>query len=237
MFVYERHLADYGDEVKSLEEKRQRFLSRLEPVGVFTALDVPFASARPGRGEGADNRRVPPRRSLLLHVGNSLVLHGNTPVSGPARRNHADRQRSLLWRHRRRPLRRGRRQVQLLSERLEEENIRAVYTSPLSRTVETATILARPHGLVPQTEDGLREISHGRWEGLSRRDVEERFHDEDTEWEADPFTVAPEGGESGVSVLARALPVIRAIVARHEETVRARRVAQSHAALDQFEPA
>ena len=41
MLVYERHLADYGDEVKSLEEKRQRFLSRLEPVGVFTALDVP----------------------------------------------------------------------------------------------------------------------------------------------------------------------------------------------------
>ncbi len=111
----------------------------------------------------------------------------------------------------------GRRQVQSLSERLEEENIRAVYTSPLSRTVETATVLARPHGLVPQTEDGLREISHGRWEGLSRREVEERFHDEYMAWEADPFTVAPEGGESGVSVLARALPVIRAIVARHDQ--------------------
>jgi hypothetical protein len=41
MLVYERHLADYGDEMKSLEEQRQRFLARLEPVGVFTALDVP----------------------------------------------------------------------------------------------------------------------------------------------------------------------------------------------------
>jgi pullulanase/glycogen debranching enzyme len=41
MIVYERHLADYSDEVKSLEEKRQQFLSRMEPVGVFTALDVP----------------------------------------------------------------------------------------------------------------------------------------------------------------------------------------------------
>jgi broad specificity phosphatase PhoE len=109
----------------------------------------------------------------------------------------------------------GRRQVQLLSERLEEESIRAVYTSPLSRTLETASILARPHNLVPQTEEGLREISHGRWETLSRREVEERFHDEYMAWETDPFTVAPEGGESGVSVLARALPVIRAIVARH----------------------
>jgi hypothetical protein len=41
MLVYEKHLADYGDEVKGLEEQRQRFLLRAEPLGVFTALDVP----------------------------------------------------------------------------------------------------------------------------------------------------------------------------------------------------
>ena len=35
-------------------------------------------------------------------------------------------------------------------------------------------------------------------------------------WEADPFTFAPEGGESGVSVLARALPVVRDIVVSNE---------------------
>jgi broad specificity phosphatase PhoE len=110
----------------------------------------------------------------------------------------------------------GRRQVQLLAERLEEEAIGAVYTSPLGRTLETATILAKPHELVPQTEDGLREISHGHWEGLTRQDVESRFPGEYAAWEMDPFTVAPEGGESGVSVLARALPVIRRIVPRHE---------------------
>jgi probable phosphoglycerate mutase len=110
----------------------------------------------------------------------------------------------------------GRRQVKLLAERLEEEQIRAIYTSPLSRTLETATILAKPHGLVPQGDEGLREITHGRWEGLTRRDVEVQFHDEYAAWEMDPFTVAPEGGESGVSVLARALPVIRRIVSQHE---------------------
>jgi broad specificity phosphatase PhoE len=110
----------------------------------------------------------------------------------------------------------GRRQVQLLAERLSGEDIEAVYCSPLSRTLETAVILANPHGLTPKPEDGLREISHGRWEGMSRREVEERFSDEYAAWEMDPFTVAPEGGESGVAVLARALPVIRAIVSRHD---------------------
>ena len=35
-------------------------------------------------------------------------------------------------------------------------------------------------------------------------------------WEADPFTYAPPGAESGVAVLARALPAIREIVTAHE---------------------
>ena len=41
MLVYEKHLADFDDEVKTLEDKRQHFLMRMEALGVFTALDVP----------------------------------------------------------------------------------------------------------------------------------------------------------------------------------------------------
>ena len=110
----------------------------------------------------------------------------------------------------------GRHQVARLSERLAHDAITAVYCSPLSRTVETAEILARPHGLPLVRRDGLREITHGRWEGLTRREVEERYAEEYAAWEADPFTFAPEGGESGLVVLARALPVIREIVVSHQ---------------------
>lgn len=109
----------------------------------------------------------------------------------------------------------GRAQVECLAARLSGEPITAVYCSPLSRAIETATILSAPHALAPVHRDGLREISHGRWEGLTRREVEERFGGEYQAWEADPFTFAPVGGESGVSVLARALPVIREIVVTH----------------------
>lgn len=110
----------------------------------------------------------------------------------------------------------GRAQVARLAERLAGHHIAAVYTSPLARTVQTAEILARPHGLEAVREDGLREISHGHWEGLTRSEVEERFQEEYASWEADPFTVAPAGGESGLAVLARALPVIRRIAVAHE---------------------
>jgi probable phosphoglycerate mutase len=109
----------------------------------------------------------------------------------------------------------GREQVRSLARRLAGDTISAVYCSPLSRTVETATILAEPHGLTLVHRDGLREISHGRWEGLTRTEVERSFPDEYTAWEADPFTFAPKDGESGVGVLARALPVIREIVVSH----------------------
>jgi quinol monooxygenase YgiN len=41
MLVYEKHLADFESQVKVLERRRQEFLVRVEPVGVFSALDVP----------------------------------------------------------------------------------------------------------------------------------------------------------------------------------------------------
>ena len=109
----------------------------------------------------------------------------------------------------------GRRQVHRLAERLAGESIAAAYTSPMSRAVATAEILCQPHRLTPVICDGLQEISHGHWEGLTRAEVEARFGDEYRLWEADPFTFAPLGGESGLSVLARALPVIREMVSTH----------------------
>lgn len=116
----------------------------------------------------------------------------------------------------------GRAQARALAERLAADSgeakpsrLAALYASPLSRTVETATLIGKPHALVPVTDPGLREIDHGHWEGLTRKEVEARFPEEYGAWEEDPFTFAPEGGESGLSVMARALPVVRSIVLRH----------------------
>lgn len=41
MVVYERHLSDFSKEVEDLEARRAQFVTRLEPLGVFSALDVP----------------------------------------------------------------------------------------------------------------------------------------------------------------------------------------------------
>jgi probable phosphoglycerate mutase len=109
----------------------------------------------------------------------------------------------------------GREQARRLALRLSGESLAAAYSSNMGRCVETARILAEPHGLEVQVRQALREISHGRWEEMTRREVEQRFPEEAAAWERDPYTFAPQGGESGLAVTARALPALLEIVQAH----------------------
>jgi probable phosphoglycerate mutase len=109
----------------------------------------------------------------------------------------------------------GQIQIERLADRLAAAPLTAVYSSPLRRTFATAEVVARPHGVTPVLVDGLREIDHGHWEGLRRADVQQTYPAEYAAWERDPVNVAPEGGETGLQVLARALPVMHDIVLRH----------------------
>src|SRR5450631_2525240 len=85
----------------------------------------------------------------------------------------------------------GRGQLQKLAVRLAGEPIAAVYASPLGRTMESARILAAPHHLPVTPKEGLREISHGHWEGKTRASVEKDYPKEYALWNADPFSFAP----------------------------------------------
>ncbi len=137
-----------------------------------------------------------------------LVRHGATPLTAEDRFSGAEGVHLSDE---------GRVQAEQLARRLAGNEISAAYSSPLDRALETTSIIAKPHALSPITLDGLREITHGHWEGLSRKEVEKRFPDEYAAWEEDPFTFVPEGGESGISVLSRALPAIREVVVRHKD--------------------
>jgi broad specificity phosphatase PhoE len=109
----------------------------------------------------------------------------------------------------------GRTQSQHLARRLRPETIAAAYCSTMRRTIETATIVADPHGLVVTPLSGLREIDHGRWEGLLRAEVEALYPEEYAAWERDPLHAAPTRGEAGEVVLARALTTLTTIVREH----------------------
>jgi probable phosphoglycerate mutase len=135
-----------------------------------------------------------------------LVRHGATTLSAEDRfAGAADPELSDL----------GRDQARSLARRLPGVNLDAIYASPLRRAMETARLLVEGRGLVPVPVPGLREISHGRWEERTREEVKADFPDEYARWEHDPFTFAPEGGESGLEVLARAVPAVLRILEEH----------------------
>ena len=69
----------------------------------------------------------------------------------------------------------GRAQARQLAERLADDHIAAVYSSPLLRALETAEIVAARLGLAVETVEGLREVDVGSWSGLTRDEVGERF--------------------------------------------------------------
>ena len=110
----------------------------------------------------------------------------------------------------------GRRDARALGARLKGRPIAAFYASSLRRALETARLVAEPHGMTVVPRPELREMSHGRWEGKTRAQVRKLYPDEYARWEADPFSFAPEGGETGRAVSARALPALLEIVAAHQ---------------------
>ena len=114
----------------------------------------------------------------------------------------------------------GRAQAHELAAQLQATPFDAVYSSVLRRAHETALVLAAPHSLAVVTDPDLREIDIGRWSGLTRAEIAERFPDGDRP-----------GGETreqhsvrvlaGVERIARAHPGERVLIVAHGGCVRA----------------
>ena len=94
----------------------------------------------------------------------------------------------------------------------------AVYCSDLSRAVTSAGIIAGPMGLDPQMVPGLKEYSFGEWEGMTFREIEDRWPDAFSAWAGNPLRFSPPGGESTLQVRDRAMEAFSSIAARHTES-------------------
>lgn len=90
----------------------------------------------------------------------------------------------------------GLRQAERLAVRLAHWPISAVYSSPLSRALRTAEIIAGPHSLLVQTIQELGEMRIGAWEGMFARDIAGRYPDLWKIWRTNPGSFRMPGGES-----------------------------------------
>jgi len=91
---------------------------------------------------------------------------------------------------------RGKKQARLLAKELSKEHIDLIYSSPLTRTYETASEIAKEKGMEVIKDERLREIDHGAWSGLLVEEVMEKYPEDFKKWIEEPQKVVFPEGES-----------------------------------------
>ena len=109
----------------------------------------------------------------------------------------------------------GRAQAVALGDRLSSEPIIAIYASPALRARQTATAVARRHGLKVRQRSLLRDMDYGKIAGALLSDAEARYPDLVKRWRTRPDTVQFEGGDSLGDLRWRIQRFIRETVAAH----------------------
>jgi broad specificity phosphatase PhoE len=107
---------------------------------------------------------------------------------------------------------RGREQAGALARALKPDPVAAVFTSPLVRAVDTASAIAREHGLDPVIDEAFNNIDLGRWQGLEKARVEREEPDLWNLWMTDPERWGVPGAESLSGVRERALRRVLALL-------------------------
>jgi 2,3-bisphosphoglycerate-dependent phosphoglycerate mutase len=150
---------------------------------------------------------LPPGAADLL-----IVRHGESKPAGPGevfptRDGHADP-----------PLdRRGHAEAGLVADRLVDEEVAAIYVTPLQRTAQTAAPLAERLGLEPSVEPDLQEIHLGEWEGAEfRRRVRARDPLAERVFREERWDIIP-GAERNEDLQARVQRGIDRIAAAHRD--------------------
>lgn len=111
---------------------------------------------------------------------------------------------------------RGRAQAAALAEALKSTRLKAIYSSPLDRAVETAQPIAKALGLRVQRRPALIETKIGHWEGQSIKQLNRT-----KEWrllQEHPAQFQFPGGEWMVEQQARLVAEIETLCAQHRPT-------------------
>ncbi len=136
-----------------------------------------------------------------------LVRHGRTRANEEGR--FAGRTDEPL-------LEKGRKQAQKAAEALLDKGISAIYTSPVLRTVETASIMANILGCPVLKEPSFSEISIPLWDGKLKTELLEDNSSGYQQWKENPKGFNIPGGETLYQVTQRAVDAIERISRRHQ---------------------
>jgi len=106
----------------------------------------------------------------------------------------------------------GLKQAELAGEYFRGMEIHAIYSSPLSRAWETAQKISQIHNLKVQPLQGILDMSFGKWEGQSNRDIQKNDKEIYRQWREEPHQVRLPGGESLDEVRARSMAALEGVI-------------------------
>ncbi len=110
---------------------------------------------------------------------------------------------------------RGKEQADLLAQILKDVPLKAIYSSPLTRAIETAQPLAKAHQLEIIVHEGLIELDYGEWQGKSLKGLR-RLKVWKTVQYVPSLMHFPQG-ETIVEAQFRITQAIRQIASQHEQ--------------------
>jgi len=113
----------------------------------------------------------------------------------------------------------GIRQAEQIAKRLSKEKIGIIYTSDLSRTVDTAEAIIKLQDPAPLLvkDSRWRELSFGSWEGLDHEQINAKYHDEVTQWYEDQLNLSPPNGETLLQLAARVQAALDELKVKHKD--------------------
>ncbi len=109
----------------------------------------------------------------------------------------------------------GKQEVHLAGEALKDETLHAVYSSPLSRSMETAENIAKFHSLPVVPLEAIIDISYGEWEGVGLKEVQQQSPDLYALWLQEPHKIRFPQGETLEEVRSRTMQALEELLVKH----------------------
>lgn len=109
----------------------------------------------------------------------------------------------------------GKKEVHLAGEAIKDETLHAIYSSPLSRSMETAENISKFQNVEVTPLDAIIDISYGEWEGVGLVEVQKKYPDLYDLWLKAPHKVTFPNGESLEAVRVRTMGAIENLLEKH----------------------
>jgi len=108
-------------------------------------------------------------------------------------------------------------QARSVQATLKDVQISAIYSSPLSRALETARVVGEGRNCEVKIEEGFIDINFGRWQGISHQKVKEEYKELYEMWLNKPQMVTFPEGESLEEVQRRSMKALEKVIKKHPE--------------------